>query len=261
MKKTVKPSFLACLALLAGLVGMLLRAWTFSKGIDEKGLCIRMHPSVVLTWILCALYAAAQLLLVRPIEPRKVRFERVFRASLPAALGTAVGAFGIVWEEITVLSGSRDLLLVVTAVLGFAAAACMVYAALLRVGGKPPVKAAWILPTVYFLLRLASRYRQWSWEPQLSLLAFPVLASALLAISVYCKAAMGVGMDTRRQFLLATPSAAVLSLISAVGVNTVFHVCMAVWMLSECAFANCTGKRVEKRPAPQSAPSPPEAAQ
>ncbi len=246
MKKSLKPSFLALLTLIMGLVGLLTRVWVYDSALDEKGLCIPAHPAVIAAWVVTAVYAVGLFLLVRRLPKRAVRCERIFRASLCAAVGTWIGALGIAAAEIGTLFRKPDTLSLICSLVGIAAAACLGIVGYLRRSGARAQVALWIVPVAYFLLRLVSHYRQWSWASQISLFTFPLLACVLLLLAVYHKTALHVGIDARWRFLLCTLAAAFFALMSAPGGETVFYLCMAVWMLSECAFMRLPSARAAK---------------
>lgn len=52
MKRLLAPTLLPWLTLAAGALGLLLRIWLYSTGIDETGLLVSGHPAEIFIWLL-----------------------------------------------------------------------------------------------------------------------------------------------------------------------------------------------------------------
>ena len=96
-------------------------------------------------------------------------FETHFPASLPGAFGSAAAGAGIL---VTVLAGSASggsYLDTAWQLFGLAAPVCFLLAGLARALGKKPFFLLHVVPCLFFLVHIVTRYQLWSSQPQMVL--------------------------------------------------------------------------------------------
>lgn len=197
MKKNLRPLLILAVPV-CGIVASLLQAWFFSTT-DAKGLPAAGHISQILVWILTATVAAFLGWLTRPfLQAPKYSFN--FPASVIAAIGMILAAFGILSTAVTQLLGGGDTLGKVTAWIGIVSAGALALSGYSRWTGKQPNVLTHCVTALYFLMLLVSQYRMWSAEPQLQLYCFQVLASVCLMIATYQRACFDGDMGHRRSY-------------------------------------------------------------
>jgi len=227
MKYFSKTAYLPWLTLFAGGVGLILRFWLFSTGVDSSGLLVEGHPADLLIWLLAAmviagLWFATGSLVAAP----KYAFN--YPPSLSAAIGCGFAALGIVITSVRSLTAPEDTLTYVAAIMGIAAAAALVFLAVLRFRGLQPNILLHVIPCVFFMLRLISLYRHWSTNPQLQNYSFQLLGTVFLMLSAYYRAAFDVDMGRRRPLVLCH-------------LITVFFCCLSITDLDAAIFYLPTG--------------------
>lgn len=198
MKKNYKTMLL--LTPILGTVGMLLRFWLLSTGYDEKGLLIAFHPASVCCWLLTFVMLGCMFLLTAGVKGM-ASHDRIFPASVPAAVFTALGAAGIGVNAISYWTIASNLLSRACCLLGIAAALCMAFAAFCRYRGKQPGFLPMTAVTVYFMLLLVCRYRIWMAEPQLDAYCFELLFTAGMMLTCFYHAALDDGAGNLGHFI------------------------------------------------------------
>ena len=166
MKRLLAPTLLPWITLAAGALGLLLRIWLYSTGIDETGLLIAGHPAEILIWLLTAGMMVLLWLSTSPlVAAPKYRFN--FPRSVFDATGCGFAALGIGFTSAMEIMARSDTLTSLTAIVGIFAAASLAALALMRFKGIQPGILFHVILCVYFMLRLVSLYRHWSADPQL----------------------------------------------------------------------------------------------
>ncbi len=216
------------LPLLAGAVAFGLREWLFRGGMDEKGLIVSAHPARLLSWALTAAVCAVIFVLAQ----RQTRVcpppESILPARAPAAAGRIAAAMGILFSAVQSLRTGAEPFVCAAAVAGVFAAVGLLLT-FLRCSAKLQSTFSVVL-TVYFLLRLLSQYRMWSWTTQLEVYAFPLLATVMLLLAAYNRAALLSGLDRRRSFVFFAQAALYFSIPAMDSRSAFFYGAMAVWM-------------------------------
>lgn len=198
MKTMMKPEKMKMLAAVSGLLGALLRWLLYETGTDEKGLLVTGHWTAIALWVLTAVYCGAVLLYCR-----KLTGPGQYRHCYPASAAAALGC--IACGAALALAGMKDWPLaeapmdMLSAALSLAAAAALVVIALCRLLGKMPPFPLHALVCLCLALRMVSRYRAWSSEPQLMDYLFFVLGYVTLTLSSYQLAAFDAGMGSHRK--------------------------------------------------------------
>ena len=80
MKNPLKPRLIPVIALLGGLLGLFLRQWLLSAGVDHKGLLLNQHPANIGIYILTAFVLAGLFLCLRSV-PKKAFYRGLFPPS------------------------------------------------------------------------------------------------------------------------------------------------------------------------------------
>ena len=184
-----KKYLLPALALGAGLLGVLLRLWLYGTGLEENNLLRASHPAGSLVLLLSLVFAGAAAFLTRPLR-EVLPYDRRFPRSVPGALGSWIGAAGILMSALVDLVRRENGLNTAAGILGVLAAAGLIWAGLLRLQGKRPGAGPHAAVCLYFVLRLISRYRGWSADPQLQDYAFQLLATVCLMLYSYHRSAL-----------------------------------------------------------------------
>ena len=73
MKKYLKPATLPWFVLITGGMGIALRFWLLSSGVDAKGLLKSGHPAIILLWILTVITAGVVIYGCLPLVEAYVR--------------------------------------------------------------------------------------------------------------------------------------------------------------------------------------------
>lgn len=237
MKLRIKPGNIPVLALCAGVLGLGLRLLQFQVGVDEKGLLITWHPLSVIVLLLTGLVFGWMLYSVWPMS-QAVRYVQIFPRSLPAALGTVVGAVGVVCYSVELVLPMTDLYFLAEMAFSLLAAGCMVFLAFQRAKGRHANIWAWMGVSLFFLLHLVGCCRLWFNATQLDSYLYPVLSSSFLTLAVYYRAAMCDQSVGVRGYLFFGSAAAYCCLLSLVGSeNPIFYGAMLIWMATDrCRF-------------------------
>ena len=233
MKKFLKPDLLPLLALAAGVIGMLLQLWQYVGGTDEKGLIIRGHAAAILLAILTVLTLAFILLGIWNLrEGNQYRFN--FPASLPGCVGAAMAAAMIFVTAVGNIIAWRDVLILVTGVVGLAAGASMVVICIGRLRGRQISFLFPLVVCVFLMLHLICQYRVWSGEPQLQSYCYPLLATVCVMLSAYQDAAFAGNFGNRRAHAALHLAAVYFCCVSLIGDHTpLFYLAMGAWMLTD----------------------------
>lgn len=231
MKKLTKPAILPIFTLCAGILGLILRAWLFFDGTDEKGLLIASHPANALTFILTAIVLAVLFVCIRPLNAVD-RYQQLFPGSIFPAVGYIAAAAGIIWVNFRDLHLRTDAITMISLVLGVLAVVSLLVLAYCRFKRIRPVCYFHVLVTVYLMFHLISQYRLWSAEPQLQVYFFPLLASVFLMLAGYHSAVLDARKSGRRWFVFCNQGALFCCCLSLWGDSWLFYLTMGFWMLA-----------------------------
>ncbi len=256
MNLRVKPTILPLMTLGAGAVGLALRAVQFQFGIDEKGLLTLYHPAGLLTLAVTVALLAFITYSVWPMSG-VLRYQRLFPSAPLAAIGTLVGAAGVVESGARVTFSlaaaengagfavmSMDWFSPVLLGVGVLTALAMVYLAVCRWQGSHASPWAWAAVCLFFLFHLVGCSRRWSNATQLDVYLYPLLASSFLLLATYYRAAMAGNAAGCRGYLLFSLGAAYCSALALIGCDDpLFYGAMLVWMAADqCSFRPRRGR-------------------
>lgn len=233
MKHFLKPAILPWLTLIAGGLGLALRIWLFTTGVDASGLLVAGHPAELFIWLLSAgmmvfLWFATRSLVAAP------KYEFNYPRSYFGAAGCALAAVAIAVTSVSEIMGTHDTLTRVVAAVGLFASVAMIALALFRFQGRQPNIILHTITCVYFMIRLVSLYRHWSADPQLQDYCFQLLATVFLMLSTYCRAAFDVDMGQRRFLVLTHLAAVFFCYLSLVDRSTApFYLTVSLWAFTD----------------------------
>ena len=232
MKKIFNPAILPIATLAAGILAMLMRFWLFGLGTDDRGLLPASTFPDVASWIISGIVMVMLIFGTLGLrEASKYRFN--FPASIPSAIGTALGALGIFLTcFIELLSGAAKLG-VFSTILGLFATAALAFLAYCRKVGRKPMFLFHAFTCIYLMFHLISHYRIWSAYPQLQTYAFELLAIVFLMLACYQRAAFDAGRGNRKAYAFCTLAALFFCLAAIPGSATaIFYIGCAAWMFT-----------------------------
>lgn len=167
-----------------GFAGLLLRLGVYARAVDEKGLLIPHHPLLLALWVLTAVAAAGAVLLPRSDAPEK-------RDPLREALGEGICGLGLALAAVTGISAAATALDGAQLVMCLTAGGCLAFAAVRRLGGKPPFMPCYAVVCLFLALYLVCRYRGWSAHPQIQDWFFQVMGAVCGMIFAYLRCVPG----------------------------------------------------------------------
>ncbi len=232
MKQLLKPAYLPLIAVISGAVGLLLRLWLFTAGVDATGHLQAGHPGQILLWVVTALILAVLLLGSRSlVQGNKYSFN--FPASAVAGIGCILAAVSFAVTSVTEWGAYLDTFTLIASLLGMGAAASLVYIAYRRwTGGRAPMLLHAVV-CLCLMFRLINQYRHWSSDPQLADYCFQLLATICLLLSTYHRTAFDVDLGSRRSYTFFRLAAVYFCLVCLIGGgNFLLYFGMAVWQLS-----------------------------
>ena len=239
----IKQKFLTCVVLGAGLVGAALSYIASTLEKDPGGLLQSGHP---VYYVMCVLalgmlgYLFFALRDVKSIPP----YNKLFPSGILSLVGCGAGAFGIAFNAGELLAQSPAPLGMATAVSGFLAAACLGFVGYCRYTRKRPHYIFHSIITIHLMILLIYRYQVWNTEPQLPLYLVQMMASLLLMLTFYQRAALDAGIGNRRDHAFCSYAAAFFCCLAVIDEMSVFHLAMTAW----CLACQCSLVRVRDLP-------------
>ena len=250
MKNPLRPKWIPVLTLLAGILGIVLRRWLFTTGIDEKGLLAAAHPANGAGYVLTGLALLGIFLCAQTVTDKKP-YRGLFPPSVPAAVGCWVAAVGVGFTAFTEMGQAKDAVGWMCTILGVAAAAGLAVVGIHRLKGTRPNAIFHALLTAYLMLHLVCQYRSWSSETQVSVYFFRLLGSVFLMLCAYHQATLDAKLGKLRQYLFFWYGALFFCCVTLGGQLSVFYASMAVWTaLSGCSFQIFVKKKSMTLPEP-----------
>ncbi len=232
MKNPLKPHILPFFTLGAGGLGLALRVWLFSTGVDEKGLLLTGHPASALSFLLVALVLAVLALAARPLRPIS-QYPCLFPASGINAAGCTVGAATLLYTAVSEAIAGQGMMRIIMLLLNLVAAAALAFTAVCRWKGKRPHFLLPTVVTVYLMLHTVLQCRGWGAEPQLQRFFFPLMASVFLLLTGYQHTALNICLGSRSWFVFYNQAALFFCCLSANTENKLFYLGMAVWLAAD----------------------------
>jgi len=233
MKRFVNPINLPLWALLTGGIGLLLRVWLMTSGVDQKGFIVTGHFAAILLFLLVAGAMIALFWLTKDlVEAAKYDFN--FPASDMGGYGAFVAAAGLGIGSFVDIFIAADALELIAAVVGLAAALLLILTGYHRRKGSAPPLLIHIGICVYLMLRLICYYRHWSGDPQILDYCFQLVATACLMLTTYQRATFDAQAGKRRPYAFFSLATIFFSCISLVGwSNILFFLSVIVWQITD----------------------------
>lgn len=235
MKRILNSNSSAIFALLGGMLGCALRIWLYATQVDTRGFLIQGSLPELLSLLLSAAVLGLLLVALRRC-PRKVSYERAFAPFLPGTISCGAAAAGIAVSLLGSAALTRDILGIITSVIGWLSVVSLCVLAWYRAVGKRPVFLLPCILTLYFMLYLISQYRYWSASPRTQDYLFLLLALLFLMLATFHHTALTVDSGSYRSYLFFSRSAlyfCCLALFSADMNAYLFYLTMAMWLLAD----------------------------
>lgn len=233
MKRFVNPINLPLWTLLTGGVGLLLRVWLMTSGVDQKGFFVTGHLAGILLFLLVIGAIVALFLLTRDlVEAGKYEFN--FPASDIGSYGAYIAAAGIGISSFVDIFLASDTLSMLAALFGMIAALLLVLTGSARRRGTVPSMLIHIGICVYLVLRLVCYYRHWNADPQILDYCFQLVATACLMLATYQRATFDAREGKRRPYAFWSLATIFFSCISLIGwSNILFFLSVIVWQITD----------------------------
>lgn len=187
MKGNSGSGKLTVMTVLFGIAALAMRKALYATAVDVKGLLVRNQPLGIALTVLTLGVLIRIALAVRKKDGNL--YETRPSANLPAALGSAAAAAGIL---VTVRTGTVIMGSSMESAwygLGLTAAACLLLAGIARLFGKKPLFLLHVAVCLFFVVHIVTRYQLWSANPQLQDYVFALLgAMALMFFGFYTAA-------------------------------------------------------------------------
>ena len=184
MRRVTGSTMLPVWMLLPGAAALVLRWWLYAACVDAKGLLPRNHPLEIVLMLL----TGAVLLLIAGIAGKQDT-DRADSENLPGAVGNAAAGAGILATVLTGMPMMDNYLGIVWRCLGFVAPVCLLLAGAARFLGKRPFFLLYVVPCLFFVVHIVTRYQLWSSQPQMQGYVFALLgAMALMFFGFYTAA-------------------------------------------------------------------------
>lgn len=214
---------------LGGLALALVRLLVATR--DGDALYARSHPAYLLLWLLTIL-ALGGLGYLSLTTPGKLRYERLFPPSLPAAVAMALAACCLLINGVGEFLAAEDWMSTLSACWGILTAPVLGLLAWLRYQGRKPHFLLGVFLTTYFMAHLLlTQYRLWCAESQLVAYAFPLLGAVFALLACYERTAFLVNLGSRPRFLLLSRWAAFFCLAAIpVSGQKFFYLGLVAWM-------------------------------
>ena len=233
MSKIFNPKNLPLWVLLAGGLGLLLRVWLMTSGVDQRGFIVTGHIAAIVLFVLVVAVMIALFFLTKNlIEGAKYSFN--FPASDLGGFGTYIAAVGIFVCSFIGIFTAIDTLETVAAITGMAATLLLVLTGYCRRRGIAPSLLIHIGICVYLMIRLICYYRHWSSDPQILDYCFQLVATACLMLATYQRAAFDAEDGNRRSYAFFGLTAIFFSCLSLVGWdNIIFFLSVIIWQATD----------------------------
>lgn len=235
MKFSVKPEKIKNITLGAGGLGLALRVMLYATGTDEKGLLVAGHWAGIAMWILTALVAALLYMTTKSIQGPE-DYRDAHPVSYPAGLGALGLALGILITTISDIAEPPTSVNLAVWILGALSVVALAAICLCRLSGSKPIFLLHGIVCIYFAMRMVSRYRLWSSDPQLADYAFYLGAYVALMLTAYHQAAFDADMGRHHSLWMLSLAAVYLCCLSLKEtMDTVLLLTAGIW-----AFTNLT---------------------
>lgn len=202
MKQLIPTKYIPCLILGCGGLGLVLRWLLYATGVDDRGLLTAGNALHIACWVLTVAVAVFLAIAIAPLDGSN-RYKANFPASVAGAVGSLLGAVGILVTVLTQVYAFSDTLTLLWKITGILSGVCLVVTAMYRLQGKRPFFLLHAAVCLFFSLHLANQYRAWSGNPQTQDYSFQLCACIALTLTAYYHTAFDVDLGKRRRQLCA----------------------------------------------------------
>lgn len=242
MKNPLKSTLLPWLTLGAGILGLILRSWLYTSGMDGKGLLIESHPANAMSFIVCALFLGALILCVSDLGHAPA-YTMLFPEGKPILLGNCIAAVGLAATGFFELQSAEGMFGLVYFLVTLLAAASLAFIGWCSYKKTPVSFLFHAAVTMFFMLRLITQYQHWSSEPQLQNFFFPLAASIFLMLTAYHRTTLDARSGNRSTYVFFNQAALFFCLMSLPGEYWLYYGAMSIWS----AVNLCSLKSIRKR--------------
>lgn len=249
MKKDslLRPSILPYFTLIAGAVGLVLRAIYLKTQMGLDSLLTANHPLSILTYILTAVTLAVVAVCVLPLKILPRRYRRPFRKTMRASFGCMFAGVGILISRMLLIMQEQSPFNAIMIIMAFVAAACFGFLAYARQKGIRPHYLVHAGIIVYLMLNLVFQYRLWSPQPQLDLYFFPLMASVCLMFAAYQALCLDIRKEDRRGYAFFNQAALFFCCLSLVDSQWIFYLGMGIYCATNLCSLRVSHSHYEKK--------------
>lgn len=197
MKNLIPTKLIPCLTVSCAALGLVLRWAMYLTCVDDRGLLVSWNFFQIAGLAVSGVTAVFLILLLLPLDGSN-QYRDNFSPSILGALGTLMGAGGILATVMSAEIYPDDRLTLFWMAAGLVSVLCLVAAAVFRFLGKAPFFLLYGAVCVFFALHIANQYQHWSGNPQIQDYSCQLFACIFLMLSAYYQAAFAVGSGKRR---------------------------------------------------------------
>ena len=245
MKNLLKPTNLPIVTAALGGIALVLRRVLYAVAVDAKNLLPVNHPLEIALGIFTGLVLACIAASVWKLDGSG-RYEDNFQSDVPALVGHAAAAAGILITVLTNAPMMPGYLGNFWKVLGFAAPVCLFAAGYARLQGKQPFFLLHLIPCLFLVFHIVNHYQTWSGNPQFQDYGFALFGSMALVFFSFYTAAFDVEAGRRRMQLGMGLAAVYLCLAELAMTQYVWlYLGGIVWALTDLCSLNPVPKPAE----------------
>lgn len=238
MKQFPRTELMSVVSVIFGVVGLVLQSWLCGST-DAYGLLNPNHFATILSYILLLVVAAGNLLILGDVRTSE-DYDHLFPKSLVAAVGSFMGAAGILMSTFTFQA--TGVLYLLTTATGILSAVALGYAGCCRLLGKRPYCLVFGVVVVFLIFRTLLSCRAWSVNVQVQTFLFPLLANFSLLLAAYYRTALGAGLKNCQQYMFFRQMAVFCCLLGGVWYDLAFYMAGAAWLLTDFCQPDYYGK-------------------
>ncbi len=226
MKYFTKNRLILLLSTLTGgVVCMLLRLWMMIYGVDEKGLLVSGHGTILAYWAVTAVFLVGLVFGVK-----RLGHDGSYRQLFPESrlCGVMIMVSGAMIAGVGLFGGTLT-----DKALGLIAGGCIIYTGMARYVGARPYFVFHFAVCLFFILKLITNYQRWSADPQLQDYVFQILACILLMLASFYRASADADTIYRRKLAYTALAACFMCIVSLSDQEApVYYGACALWAVA-----------------------------
>lgn len=242
MKKYLRPNYLPWISLGSGIVGLALRIWMYTDGVDAKGLLLQSHPANALSFLICAVFFIFLTLCVSALG-HAPKHSQLFSGKPSVLLGNGIAAAAIILTGFSGLNALNGLFSPLYLLVELLSAASLLYIGWCSYKKQRISFLFHASVTACLMLRLITQYKVWSSEPQLQNYFFHLAASIFLMLTAYHRTALDARSGNRSAYVFFNQAAVFFCILSLAGTDWLYYGAMGIWALTNL----CSLRSVQKR--------------